>query len=42
LLAIDLMEKEARDPGYAAKIGVHVDWKAVPPADDVLKEKKHV
>jgi len=29
LLAIDLMEREARDPRYAARLGVHVYWKSV-------------
>jgi len=36
------MEKEARNPQYAARIGVHVDLKAVSAAADVPKEKKHV
>jgi len=42
LLAIDLMEKEARNPRYAARIGIHVAWKAAPSAAAAPKEKKYV
>ncbi len=40
LLAISLMEKEARNPQYAARIGIHVSLKAAPAAVHVRKEKK--
>lgn len=42
LLAINLMKKEARNPRYAAKIGVHVYLKAASTTGNMPKEKNHV